>query len=113
MLFWSGGMCNFLLSFILLFNTLSMNQNVCKVEKIECITSNNSSNNIYLTLEIQSTFRDIFELNIYFYNSNKKLLNDKYYSSALAIQGKKSTEAKVPVEINDMMYLNIVVYSGN
>lgn len=113
MLFWSGGMCNFFVSLILLFNTLQIKQNICRVEKIEYITSNSVNNNVCLNLEVQSTYRDIFELKVYFYDKEKELINNKWYSSALVIQGRKDTQAKVPIDVADVTYLNIIVYSGN
>lgn len=113
MLFWSGGMCSFLMSLILLFNTVQIQENICEIKKIEYIANNSMSKNIFLNIVVESTFRDVFQLSIYFYDRNKELLNNKCYSSSLVVQGKKNTQAKIPVEIKDTMYLNIIVYSGN
>lgn len=106
-------MCNFLLCIVLMFNTLNVKVNISGVEKIEYYSSDTTDNSFYLNVYLNSTFKDVVELTVYFYNSNKKLDSNKYYSSALNIDGRKRTQAKIPYKFKEKIYLNIVIYSGN
>jgi len=98
----------------LLMNLINVsNEFVTIVEKIEYTADNYNNNILKLKIVLNSSSRDIVKLKIFFYDKNGELINDNYYSSALEIEGIKETYAKVPVVIEDKMFLNIVLTSDN
>lgn len=105
-------MRNILLSLILLFNGVNVENEVSEVEKIQYLTSDYDEGRAKLDIKIRSKIKDCIQLNIFFYDKEKQLLNNKYYSSSLVIDGIKNTSAKIPIDMDDKIYLNIVLYSG-
>ena len=105
-------MCKIILSVAMFLNVIPMENKVIQVEKIEYLTSNYYNNSVHLDIKFKSSGKDIIQFTIFFYNKDKSLLNNKYYSSSLLIEGNKSTKAIIPVEFTEKIYLNIVLYSG-
>lgn len=106
-------MRNIFLSFILLCSNFYNVETVTKIEKIEYISNNYVGGDFSLDIEIFAPVKDIVELKVYFYNKNKELVSDNYYSDSLIIKGHKKTVAKIKYDIEEMMLLNVVVYSDN
>ena len=101
-------MRNLVMCFMLFINsTYPCINEVTKVDKIEYCSSYYQKEFITLNIVINAIKRDIVELKISFYDKDKRKLNQSYYSSALTINGNKNTEAKIPVKVNEKMYLNI------
>ena len=41
------------------------------------------------------------------------LANNRYFSSALSIKGRKETIAKIPIKVEEKMFFKIILYSSN
>ena len=106
-------MLNVILSFALLFNNIYFNKQSTEVEKIEYFTNNNDSKSITIDISLKSICRDVVQLTIFFYDENKNVMNNKYFSSSLFIEGKTKTKARIPMEVKTKLYFNIILYSSN
>lgn len=95
-----------------LLNLTNNNVYTTRVEKIEYTNLDYKENKLWLKISLNSSLRDIVELKIYFYDINNNKINDDYYSSAIEINGKVDTFAKIPIIIDEKKYLNIVLVSN-
>ena len=103
-------MLKVLLCINMIVSTFSITNN-SEVKKIE-YTSNDYKNHILsLKIDIGVNRRDIITLNIYFYKD--KIKQEGYYNSSLILEKSSETIAKIPVEINEEMEMNVVVTSNN
>lgn len=82
--------------------------------KIEKIEYNNYSNDlIKLQITILANKKDLIEMQICFYDAKKNKLKDTCYSSAIEVEKRKNTTAKIEKNIKENMYLHIVFISTN
>lgn len=97
----------------MLFNNAILESKNVSVEKIEYSFSNYTNEIINLDIELYSKSKDIIEMKIYFFDKEKENKYKNYYSSALSIDGYKKTIAKIPFELKENIFLNIIFYSNN
>ena len=77
------------------------------------LNNNNTDKNTSINIGLYSCVGDVLELKIYFYDENKMLANNRYFSSALSIKGRKETIAKIPIKVEEKMFFKIILYSSN
>lgn len=82
------------------------------VEVKEIIYDSYENNRINLDIELYSSNEDIVEMKVYFCNENKEIIYNKYFEAALVIKGSKKTKAKIPFEVKENIFLNIIFYSS-
>ena len=112
MAFWSGGMHKVILCISLMINLLSTNS--AEQTKIEKIEYNNYSNDlIELKITILSKKKDLIEMQVCFFDTQKNKLDDVCYSSAVEVENRKKTTAKIEKSVKENMYLNIIFVSQN
>lgn len=98
--------------FVAISSSYYSNEFVTKVERIEY--DNNYENNfVNLKIKIKAYSKDIVELKIYICDKNKNIISNNYYSSVLNIEKEKNTIAKIPLTLNEKIFLNIEIYSDN
>lgn len=104
-------MLKLILSISLLFSVYEKES--FRVDKISYSASDNTGSMFYLNIDLYSSIKDVVELKIYFYDINKNVLNNIYYSSSLEVDKSKSTIAKVPYKIEEDIYLRIFIFNEN
>lgn len=104
-------MLKIVLSVSLLFS-INLNEDF-RVDRITYNFDESTDSMFFLRIDLYSQFKDIIELKIYFCDINKKLKNNKYYSSVLEVEKSKSTIAKIPYTIKENMYLRINFYNNS
>ena len=104
-------MLKIVLSVSLLFS-INLNEDF-RVDRITYNFDESTDSMFFLRIDLYSKLKDIIELKIYFCDINKKLKNNKYYSSILEVEKSKSTIAKIPYTIKENMYLRINFYNNS
>lgn len=104
-------MLKLMLSISLLFYSYSIDD--FKVNSITYSVNESANTSFLLSIELYSRVKDVIELKIYFYDINKNMISNKYYSSVLEIEKSKNTIAKIPYKIEQNMFLRIQFYNDN
>lgn len=82
------------------------------VEKIEYNVSSYSKEGIELDVSLNINKRMVLTMKVYFYDENKNILNNKYYASSVVLEKHSETKAKIPIQFNGKIYLNIMFENG-
>lgn len=82
---------------------------------VNYIEYNGDYNNAFVNLNISlySSFNDIVELKVYFFDKDGIDKKDNFYLSSLRVQGNKKTFARIPFVLKEDIVLNLVFYSDN
>lgn len=105
-------MLKYLSLFVMLFNSGFYNDISTKIEKIEYSKKDYVNNILHLNISVQAPKKDILELIIDFYDENNMKIGNTF-SSAIIVQGRKKTIAKIPVEVKKTMQMKIVIEGNN
>lgn len=70
-------------------------------------------NIVSLEIEVYSKIRDLIEMKVTFYNEEKLKISDDVFSSALSVEGKKTTIARIPFNEEEKMFFRLSFYSQN